>query len=596
MARNFNQGEDFKKEFNPKHFKRLLTYLLPYKKMVIGTLFIILAISMAELAGPILMQQAIDNAIPDKDLSALNMIGFAYLGLRLVMLIGSYLREILLNKVGQSIIYDIRKQLFDHIQRLSLRFFDGRPAGKVMVRITNDVDNLNQLLTSGLIQVINDIVTLIMIMGVMIYMSWRLALFSFVILPVLFYIALVLRNYVRESWRDVRRKRATMNAFLQESISGMRTIQAFTQEDESEDEFHDINENFTEAQIKATKMSLFFRPSVELTSAIGNCIVFAYGAYSVVNGEISVGVLVAFINYIGRFWKPIRRMSNFYNQVLVAMASSERVFGILDTKPEIKNKDNAKLAKDMEGKVDFNNVYFEYDKNVPVLKNIDFHINPGETIAIVGPTGAGKSTIINLIPRFYDVIDGSINIDDVNVKDIEMDSLREQMSIVLQDPLIFSGTIKENIKYAKLDATDEEIIEAAKIANAHHFITEFENGYETEVQERGSRLSVGQRQLISFARAVLSDPKILILDEATSSIDTNTERLIQEAIERVLEGRTSFVIAHRLSTIRKADKIFLIDQGEIIEEGTHEELMNKKGVYYELNKVQYKSLLDAMGD
>jgi len=595
MPRNFNQGEDFKKEFNPKHFRRLLTYLVPYKKMVIGTLFVILAISMAELAGPILMQQAIDNAIPDKDISLLNIIGLAYLGLRLIMFIGSYLRTIYLNKVGQSIIYDIRKQLFDHIQRLSLRFFDGRPAGKIMVRITNDVDNLNELLTSGLIQVINDIITLLMIMGVMIYMSWKLALFSFIILPVLFYIALVLRNYVRESWRDVRKKKATMNAFLQESISGMKTIQAFTQEDNSEDEFDGINENFTESQIHATKMSLFFRPSVELTSAIGNCIVFAYGAYSVVNGNISVGILVAFINYIGRFWEPIRRMSNFYNQVLVAMASSERVFGILDTKPEIKNAKNPIKIKSMEGKVDFNNVYFEYDKNVPVLKNVDFHVSPGETIAIVGPTGAGKSTIINLIPRFYDVIGGSITIDDINVKEVDVDSLRSQMSIVLQDPLIFSGTIKENIRYAKLDASDEEIIKAAKIANAHHFITEFEHGYETEVQERGSRLSVGQRQLISFARAILSDPKILILDEATSSIDTNTERLIQEAIERVLEGRTSFVIAHRLSTIRKADRILVIDHGEIIEEGNHDELMNKKGIYYELNKVQYQSLIDAVG-
>ncbi len=595
MPRNFNQGEDFKKEFNPKHFRRLLTYLLPYKKMVAGTLFVILAISMAELAGPILMQQAIDNAIPDKDISALNMIGLTYLALRLVMFVGSYLRTIFLNKVGQSIIYDIRKQLFDHIQRLSLRFFDGRPAGKIMVRITNDVDNLNQLLTSGLIQVINDIVTLMMIMGVMIYMSWKLALFSFVILPVLFYIALVLRNYVRESWRDVRKKKATMNAFLQESISGMKTIQAFTQEDNSEEEFDGINENFTDSQIHATKMSLFFRPSVELTSAVGNCIVFAYGAYSVVNGNISVGVLVAFINYIGRFWQPIRRMSNFYNQVLVAMASSERVFGILDTKPEIKNSKEPIKIKSMEGKVDFNDVYFEYDKNVPVLKNVDFHIKKGETIAIVGPTGAGKSTIINLIPRFYDVINGSITVDDINVKDIDVDSLRSQMSIVLQDPLIFSGTIKENIRYAKLDASDEEIIKAAKIANAHHFITEFENGYETEVQERGSRLSVGQRQLVSFARAILSNPKILVLDEATSSIDTNTERLIQEAIERVLEGRTSFVIAHRLSTIRKADRILVIDHGELIEEGNHEELMNKKGMYYELNKVQYQSLIDAVG-
>ncbi len=593
MARNFDQQDTYKQEFDARHFQRLLTYLKPYRWVILLTLAIMIMISVSEMAGPILIQQAIDHAIPDSNLGYLNLIGIMYLLLRIVMAVGMYFRTRLMNRTGQSMIYNMRKELYNHLQKLSLRFFDGRPAGKIMTRLTSDIENLNELLTSGIVQVINDMITLVLIMGIMLYMNVRLALYTFVIMPILVFIATKLRNYVRDNWREVRKKRSAMNAFLQESISGIRTIQAFTQENDSQESFKMVNDDYTVTQIKATKTSLLFRPSVELTAAIGTCIVYWVGAYYVLDGKITTGILVAFFSYVGRFWEPISRMSNFYNTMLVAMASAERVFTILDTEPEISNSLDATKMGVIDGSVEFNGVHFAYDEGTPVLKGINFQVEPGQSIAIVGPTGAGKSTIINLIPRFYDVTEGEILIDGRDVRNVEVDSLRNQMSIVLQDPLIFSGTIRENIRYGKLDATDDEIIEAAKAANAHEFIMEFDSGYDTDVQERGSRLSVGQRQLISFARAIIANPRILILDEATSSIDTKTEKLIQDAIQKVLLGRTSFIIAHRLSTIRNADKIIVIDDGCIVESGSHEELMDQRGVYFNLNKAQYHNLQRA---
>ncbi len=593
MSRNFDHEDVYKQKFDLQNFKRLVGYLRPYLKYLLITLGIMLTISLAEMTGPILIQQAIDRAIPEKNVSLLNIIGVTYLGLRLLIALSAYFRTKLLNRTGQSVIYSLRKQLFNHIQKLSLRFFDGRPAGKLMTRLTSDIENLNELLTSGIVQVINEVLTLALIMGIMLFMHWQLALYTFIILPLLMYIGLRLRTYVRDRWRVVRSKRSSMNAFLQESISGMRTIQAFTQEFNSAESFEEVNSDYTSAQLKATKTSLLVRPAVEISSAIGTCIIYVAGASFVFRGQISEGVLVAFLTYIRWFWEPIRNLSNFYNVLLVAMASAERVFKILDWEPEIKDKIEAQVMPRIKGQVNFNQVRFGYDRNVDVLKGISFSIKPGQTVALVGSTGAGKSTIINLIPRFYDVLQGSITIDGYNIQDITIDSLRDQMSIVLQDPLIFSGTIRDNIAYGKPNATDEEIIEAAKLANAHDFIVEFADGYQTEVQERGSRLSVGQRQLVSFARAILADPRIIILDEATSSIDTKTEKLIQDAIQKVLIGRTSFVIAHRLSTIRNADLIMVIEDGLIAEAGTHESLMLEQGVYYNLNIAQYRSLQKA---
>lgn len=547
-----------------------------------------LFLSLAMLAGPLLIKQAIDGPIITGDIAGLHLIGIAYLLLRAGIFAASHFRTKLMNKTGQGIIYDMREELFNHIQSLSLRFYDSRPAGKIMVRITNDVENLNSLLTSGIVQVINDLLTLILIIGIMLYMHWRLALYTFAILPVLVLIATKLRNYVRENWRLVRRKRSTMNANLQESISGVRVIQAFVREKGSTNKFASINQDFVNSWMKAIRVSMLFGPSVEITGAVGTCIVYFVGAKMVINDAITAGTLVAFISYVGRFWEPISRMSNFYNQVLVAMASAERVFDILDTEPEIVSAPGAPKLPQIEGQVEFENVVFGYDEGVDVLHGISFVVEPGETVALVGPTGAGKSSIINLLPRFYDPRSGRILIDGYDIKQVDLDSLREQIGIVLQDTFLFSGTIRDNIRYGKLDATEEEIIAAAKAVNAHDFIMAFDRGYDTEVHERGSNLSVGQRQLISFARALLADPRILILDEATSSIDTHTEKLIQDAMDKLLKGRTSFVIAHRLSTIRSADKILVIDQGRIAEVGNHDELMKKEGIYYNLNTAQFK--------
>lgn len=593
MARNFDRDEIQERPFDPHQFRRLLRFLRPYTALVIGTLFLMLFLSLAMLAGPILLRAAIDGPIKERNLSSLHLIGLTYLLLRVGVVIASYYRTRLMNRTGQGIIYDMREQLFDHIQSLSLRFFDGRPAGKIMVRITNDVESLNALLTSGIVQVINDIFTLAFIIIIMVGMHWQLALYTFAIIPILLFLAFKLRPLVRVAWRLVRSKRANMNANLQERISGMRSIQAFVQEDKEMQEFADINQEFASSWMRAMRINMIFGPSVEITGAIGLCIVYFAGAHMVINEAITAGTLVAFISYVGRFWEPIGRMSNFYNQVLVAMASSERVFEILDTVPEIADSPGAVELPDIEGRVELSNVIFSYDPGVVVLNDVSLVANKGETIALVGPTGAGKSSIINLIPRFYDTDSGAVLIDGYDVKDVTVNSLRDQIGLVLQDTFVFSGTIRENIRYGKLDATEEEIIAAAKAVNAHDFIVGFDRGYDTEVNERGSTLSVGQRQLISFARALLADPRILILDEATSSIDTQTEQLVQEALATLLKGRTSFIIAHRLSTIRNADKIFVIDDGKIVESGNHEKLMKQKGVYYNLNKVQFKYLQEV---
>ncbi|MGI6344481.1 MAG: ABC transporter ATP-binding protein [Bacillota bacterium] len=584
----YDQDEAIEKPFDGRLMLRLLVYLRPYRGTLVFILGLMLILTITGLASPYLMKIAIDEHIANGDVRGLTLIGLVLMGVHFTTFFSSRARTRNMNRLGQSILYDMRKQLFEHIQHLSFKFYDSRPAGKIMVRITNDVNQLNNLITGGLVNVITDLFSITGIVLIMLYMNPQLTLYSMITVPLLVVIATWLRTRVRNSWRDVRRRNANINANLQETLSGMRVIQCFSREKFNLRLFTDLNDDYFSAWMRAMRINMLFGPSVELTQVLGAIIVYWFGSKLLFDsGTITVGELIAFTSYLSRFWGPISNLSNVYNQLLVSMASAERVFEILDYPVDVDDAPGAIELPDIAGQVDFEHVDFGYDERI-VLHDINLSVKPGQTVALVGPTGAGKSSIINLICRFYDPVAGAVRIDGHDLRDVSLKSLRSQLGIVLQDTFMFSGTVKDNIRYGRLDASDAEIIAAAKAVNAHDFIMQFEYGYDTPVQERGSKLSVGQRQLISFARALLADPRILILDEATSSIDTQTEQLIQEALEVLLRGRTSFIIAHRLSTIRSADVILVIDDGRIIEQGTHEELLLRRGVYYELNQAQFK--------
>ncbi|MBI5031512.1 MAG: ABC transporter ATP-binding protein [Chloroflexi bacterium] len=579
------------KAYDPQITRRLLRYLAPYKWRVFIALFWMFFAMSAYIAGPYLIKIALDNGVANGNVYALQQAVALYLLAAVAFWIGTFLRVRIMAVTGQSIIYDMRRELFDHLQSLSLGFFSRYAVGRLISRVINDVGVLRELITWAVIAVFRDFFDIFGTTIAMLLLNWQLTLLSFLVLPLMFVATEIFRRRARESYRQVRSAVGWVNAVLNENIVGVRVVQSFSREDYNYRVFaEEVNGNHLRATNRAALIISVFFPTVDFIGSIALGLVVWIGGLAVLgifgsseSAPFTAGTLVAFAMYIERFFHPIRDLAQRYNNFQAAMASSERIFELLDTPVQVQDAPDAPELSLIRGEVTFDNVGFHYsDDPTPVLEQIDLHVQAGQTIALVGETGAGKSTLVKLVSRFYDPTEGAVRIDGVDIRTVTQNSLRRQMGIVLQDPFLFSGTVKENIGYGALDAPEESIVAAAKALGAHDFIMALEKGYDTLVGEGGAILSGGQRQLISFARALLADPRILILDEATSSVDTQTERVIQAALERLLKDRTSFVIAHRLSTITRADKILVIDKGRIIEEGTHLELVQKRGQYFDL--------------
>ncbi|MDX8044871.1 ABC transporter ATP-binding protein [Gracilibacillus sp. S3-1-1] len=587
--------QQVEKPFNWKQMLRLLFYLKPYTKNLLpGAIIAMLVSTIIRLVVPILIGTwVIDKAIGESNVSLLTYLIITISVLYLLSYVANTLRIRWVNILGQRVIHDLRKGLFSHVQRLSHNFFDKRSAGSILVRILNDVNSLQELFTNGIINLLMDIIMLSGIIIILFVLSPPLALAVLIILPIMFFISTKMRRNIRRSWQNVRIQKSRMNSHLNESMQGIRITQSFSQEKENTEFFNGVNTDNYENERIAMKKSAYFGPFVEMSNAIGTVILISFGAHLILTDQIGIGVFVSFAFYLGMFWEPISRLGQIYNQLLVAMASSERIFEFLDEEPNVEEKKDAKVFKDMKGHIVFDKVQFSYNEDRVALHEISLEMKPGQTVALVGHTGSGKSTIANLISRFYDPTKGAVKIDGHDLRDMKLDSLRTNISVVLQDTFIFSGTIMENIRFGRPGASDQEVMEAAKVVGADEFISRLSNGYETEVEERGNILSAGERQLLSFARALLADPRILILDEATASIDTETEIKIQTALKKLLEGRTAIMIAHRLSTIREADNIIVLEHGRILEQGNHDTLMKQKGEYYELVKSQF-DMLDAL--
>ncbi len=566
--------------------KRLLSYLFRYKKTIAVVLLIMAYCVGISLVNPLIIESAIDDYITPGNIKGMIILVMIALGLNIGKVILVKIRMYLMSKMTNSIIQNIREEVFTHLQTLGFKFFDSRPTGKILSRVMGDVNSLKQVLQNFVITLLPDFITVVAVVVIMLIKNPKLALAGMVGLPLLIAGLLVIENMCRVRWQIHRKKSSNLNAFLHEDISGIRIVKTFAAEDEALETFDELTEEHKNSFIDAVRVNDAFNSVIELSTAI-SIVCMLYVAIKVMHIDASnVGLLVAFTSYLSLFWQPIANLGSFYNQIIANLAAAERVFEIIDLEPEIKDGETVGEMPQITGRVRFKDVGFSYEDGVPVLKDVSFDITPGETIALVGPTGAGKTTIVNLISRFYDVQTGTVLIDDSDVKDVSIESLRSQLGIMTQDNFLFTGTIRENIRYGKLDATDEEIEEACKKVGAHDFIMKLEKGYDTELTERGGGLSAGQKQLLAFARTIISDPRILILDEATSSIDTKSELMVQKGIATILQGRTSFVIAHRLSTIRNADRIFVIENGGIAETGKHEELMAKKGIYYNLNMAQ----------
>lgn len=590
MARMIRQLDDeiLERPFDKRQFFRLLSYMKPYKRNVMLSLVLMVIAMACSLASPYLMSRAVG----DLEQGIAEQLPFLLGGMVAVAAIGALCtrqRIRWMDTAGRKALTTLRQDLFHHIQSMSFSFFDTRSAGKLLVRVINDVNSLNDLFTNGIVNVLIECITMVMLLVIMFAVNWKLTLIALCIIPLLLFIIFKLKRVMRLRWQKVRVKTSTMNGYLHESLTGMRVTEAFVRENENSDSFRAVNHDIRKSWMHAVSINNVFWPALDLTGNIGTVLVYIFGVHFMQADGLMLADLLLLLWYLGRFWEPLNTLSNFYNSLLSAMASMERIFEIMDTESDIQDREGAKPLPPIQGNVTFDHVTFSYDHEKIILKDVSFDIPAGQTIALVGPTGAGKSTVVNLISRFYDVSDGRVLIDGHDIRDVQLFSLRKQMSVMMQDSFIFSGTIMDNIRYGRLDATDEEVIEAAKMVSAHDFIMQMPKGYQTEVNERGSSLSQGQRQLISFARALLNDPRILILDEATSSIDTKTEMLIQKALDVLLKGRTSFVIAHRLSTIRNADCIMVVKDGKIAERGNHEELIQLPGGHYRgLCEAQYR--------
>lgn len=586
---SFREDEKTVETGKMKTLMRLFSYLLAYKKEIILVLLIMAFCVGVTLVNPLIIESAIDDYISKGNYPGLVQLILIALSLNTVMVLFIRLRMNIMNRVCNSILMTIRQELYTHIQTLDFHFFDSRPTGKILSRIIGDINSLKDVLGNCVTTLIPDFITICAVVAIMVFKNPLLTLASLSSIPLMAIGMWFIQIYSHKRWQIHRKKSANLNAFVHEDLSGMRIIQSFTAEEETRNTFLKLVEEHRISFNNAVRLNDAFGSIIDLCWGIG-CVALYYTGIVIIGvDKISVGTLLAFGSYINMFWRPIMNLSSFYNQLITNIAAAERIFEVLDTPSKITDEQGADIMPPIQGSVTFENVTFAYSDapDVKVLDQVNFHINPGETIALVGPTGAGKTTIVNLISRFYDTTQGRVLIDGHDVKKVTLESLRSQMGIMTQDNFLFSGTVKDNIRYGKLDATDEEIIAAAKAVNAHDFIMKMEHGYDTELSERGGGLSIGQKQLLAFARTFVSMPRILILDEATSSIDTKTELLVQKGIETLLTGRTSFVIAHRLSTIQKADRIFVIDGGGILEAGTASELIARKGAYYKLYMSQF---------